>query len=954
MMIRTLIACMIFAGYMMVGTAIAAPEIALRTGVHERYNRLVFDWPHPVNFTFKQEGDGVNIQFTKDAVIRIGSSRIEALPLLRHFQQVNNASGLQITFQIPVKARIESFRLGNKVAFDILAMDKAKPKFYDAPPVPPQATEKSPPAAQAPELKKNVQTLADHIFAKPSEKILHKPTEKYSGSDTIIKVDPKQLTKMAAFVRAGKLWLVVDQALPDFTPRIEGAGFEEISKNARRIDLKDATAFIFDVSGNQANYSVTRNQTEWQVAILGASNSSPVRPDELPISFRPENQKIGKNAISIYAGQNPRVITLRDKTVGDQLWIIPVRSPEGHVSHTRSTPDYKFLSTLMGAAIAPASKNLEVTTQKEYVILTAKTGNILASAPVDRATGIIEPAYVNVFDLDEANDRGFTRQRQILEGAIIKQEEDSEKANLTLDMARLYITEGFGQEASGLLRVAQTLKLSLEDTPEYQALQGMSAALTGDLEKAQDFLKRPRLKSQPAAKLWLGYALAAGQKWPEARMVFNDTENEENSLPEKLRPRFYIAKAQAALDVNDSMAVIKLLNQINPKAVLTPSEKSARDYIYARLDFLSDEKKSALESYEELAKGKDQFYRIKAELDMTAMKLAAKEIKLPDAIDRLERLRFSWRGDRLEIEVMRRLGQYYADNKQYMEALTLWRQAAGLSQNSDDTDAITQSMRDVFEKLYVANEVKNLSPLQAVAIFERFSELTPAGKSGSIASSNLADRLASVDLLDEADRLLTKQLKQQQPGEEAAQFGARIAQWRLLNGNATGALKILDDTVQEGSVSDALSQRRLLLRARALADDNKTEEALTLLSASQTTEALSLKADINWRQNRWSDSAMALQSLVTRYRDEDKAGIDGPTPPLILKMAIAMMLDDNKPGLALLNAQYGEFMATTPNAQAFNLITKASRGSSLADLETLKNQVGEVELFQKFLKDFDS
>ena len=39
---------------------------------------------------------------------------------------------------------------------------------------------------------------------------------------------------------------------------------------------------------------------------------------------------------------------------------------------------------------------------------------------------------------------------------------------------------------------------------------------------------------------------------------------------------------------------------------------------------------------------------------------------------------------------------------------------------------------------------------------------------------------------------------------------------------------------------------------------------------------------------------------------------------------------------------------------AFDLITKPSRGSSLADLQTLKNQVGEVELFEEFLKNFNS
>src|SRR5690606_33669755 len=143
---------------------------------------------------------------------------------------------------------------------------------------------------------------------------------------------------------------------------------------------------------------------------------------------------------------------------------------------------------------------------------------------------------------------------------------------------------------------------------------------------------------------------------------------------------------------------------------------------------------------------RDQMYRVKATIALVESKIADKSMTLKEAIDTLEGLRFLWRGDRLETEILRRLGQYYVDNKNYMEGLTVWRQAASLSSHSSDTDTITQLMQETFKKLYIQGAAKDMSPLQAVTVFERFRELTPSGKDGHLAMLHLADRLIDVDL----------------------------------------------------------------------------------------------------------------------------------------------------------------------------------------------------------------
>ena len=71
----------------------------------------------------------------------------------------------------------------------------------------------------------------------------------------------------------------------------------------------------------------------------------------------------------------------------------------------------------------------------------------------------------------------------------------------------------------------------------------------------------------------------------------------------------------------------------------------------------------------------------------------------------------------------------------------------------------------------------------------------------------------------------------------------------------------------------------------------------------------------------------------------------------VLNWAVNLAMGGQERTLNMLKRRYGEVMATSPFAQAFNLIT-SSPTQGLIDYRTLADKVDEVENFQGFLANY--
>jgi outer membrane PBP1 activator LpoA protein len=148
-----------------------------------------------------------------------------------------------------------------------------------------------------------------------------------------------------------------------------------------------------------------------------------------------------------------------------------------------------------------------------------------------------------------------------------------------------------------------------------------------------------------------------------------------------------------------------------------------------------------------------------------------------------------------------------------------------------------------FHRLFAEGGADQLSSVTALGLFDEFRELTPTGEEGDQLVRRFAERLASVDLLDEAARLLEQQVKLRLKGEEKARIGLRAAELRLADRKPEVALTALaDSTIAD--LPAALTHDRLLAQARALAALDKRDEALAAIASEKDSAAERLRASI--------------------------------------------------------------------------------------------------------------
>ncbi|WP_209765882.1 tetratricopeptide repeat protein [Azospirillum rugosum] len=786
---------------------------------------------------------------------------------------------------------------------------------------------------------------------------------------------------IAVYPRAGHLYVVFDKPLPIGAGKALGGGTEMLGA-IEPVPATGGSAFRTRI-GQMIWPNIERQGTTWRITPTTRLTGTP--PFELRID--PEPDFLLGARLVVRAGDAASVVTISDPDVGDRLQIVPLPVPGNAIPEAHRYPDLEVLPSYQGVVVRPIADNVTVRPVKEGVELTTagglhlspmadtgtRPGGPSSSPPTQMAAapqaqvpspGGASPRALTppsdpkpsptgrrLFDLPawrKGDLDHFTDSRQELQLAIVNAP-DSDRPKAQLDLARFYFANGFGQEALGLMEVLLQNQPDLEGWPEFRALRGAARVLAGDDVGAAEDLGHPTLANNSEAALWRAAIAADRADWPTAQAGFKAAAPILNSYPDPILTKLAARAAEAALETRDAPFAKRLLDRIVERGGADTEERPDIQYLRGQLLAQTGETDRAVEQLNAAYNSLDRFYRTKAGLALVNLQLAEGRMSPPAAAEQLAGLTFTWRGDDLEMKVRQRMGEVLIAAGQFADGFNAMKETAALVADTPRAEAITREMSRVFADLY-KDGAQRLPTIDALQLYDQFRELTPVGEAGDEVIRQLAERLISVDLLNRAADLLQHQVEYRLAGQDKARVGTRLASVRLLDNKPDDALKALELSNVPNIPPDLAAERRLM-QAKALAELGRGDEALLLLAQDDSKPANLLRVDIAWRGQKWEAAAFALNKIIGAPPAGSQP-LDPSISQLVLNRAVALALAGDGTGLNLLRKDFGVAMAAGPDADAFRVLTRPEQALGLIDVNTVRSRVAEVDVFQKFLKNY--
>jgi len=707
------------------------------------------------------------------------------------------------------------------------------------------------------------------------------------------------------------------------------------------------TAFRLEAPASMS-VSTSAAGNSWVIAV---GNTVPDMPAQLQLVRQTSGTKTNLRA---YLPGVQQVVWVRDPQTQDRLAAVLSYAPARGLATGRNFVEFAALPSQQGLAVQAIADDVTVTVDGTDAVIARPAGLNISDQQFARAVTTDtptfasgeSPAYVNFAAWSKPI--AETRAEAVRKLMRLSATSPGGMSAPRMQLARYYIAEGFAAEGLGVLGNIAREDQTAEATPAFRVTRAVANLMMARPREALTDLSMEALGNDAHAALWRGLAAAGVRDWRLARSNLMTATKILNRYPPVWQARARTSLAEAALALNEPSSAMQALAGM-PQGPLPADVEGAAKLVRAELDVVSNKIDAAIAAYDELAASAYRPIAMRAKLEGTVLKSQKGKIKPEQAIDALERLRYQWRGDETELKTLTELGKLYVENNRVRDGLNTMRVAVRNFANSDEARSTAAQMSKMFEGLFLGGKADDLPPVQALALFYDYRELTPVGSQGDEMIRKLADRLVSVDLLPQAAELLQHQVSNRLEGIGKASVATRLALIYLLDRKAEKALAVIRDTKQTRLPDDLIAQRNLI-EGRALADLKMYDDALDLVAADMTPEADRLRADIYWDAQRWPDAAAKAETMLgTRY--QDLTPLTQTERDDLMRACVAYSLAGDGASLERLRTRYDPKMAQSPDAKAFAVVTQSPDVTG-DDYKNLVKRVASADTLSAFLQDF--
>ncbi|MDT4737841.1 tetratricopeptide repeat protein [Bradyrhizobium sp. WYCCWR 12699] len=750
-------------------------------------------------------------------------------------------------------------------------------------------------------------------------------------------------TPAAAFRRGDTVWLVFDTPKPIDVEAIRARGGAMIGEVGRipldkgqAVRIRLTRPLVYSLASEEVG-----KETNWLLTLADKISATP-----LPLMMSRNITDPALANIAIPFANPGQLHKLTDPDAGDTLYVVTAQRPVRGFIKRQDLVDLSLLESAHGIAIRPNSDEVGVEVGSDKVILGKKGG--LTLSPVDisaeRAPTAVRPVFSPEGWRKGQSENFMARQSELL--TAISAVEPALRSLPRLDLAQFYMSRAMYHEAKAVTDVMLTDPLNKEESGAL-IMHAIANILIGRPTQGLKDLANPVIGNSHDSQLWKALAFARQGKWADAREKFKNVEFAIASLPLDIQRIVTMDAMRASLEVKDYAGASKRRSELEVVGV-SPEAAPGFAVLRGRLAEALGHDKDALDDYKFAAASADRPAAAEAKQLEVALRQKRDEIGKEDALRELETLSMTWRGDTIEVRTLQMLSRMYADSGRYRDALTAARTATRLQPNAEASRQAQDLASELFTQIFLGPKGDELPPVEALGMFYEFRELTPIGRRGDELIRRLADRLASIDLLDQAAELLQYQVDHRLEGAARAQVAARLSMIYLANRKPDMAITALRAS-RISDLSGELRQQRLLLEARAQSDVGRHDLALDIVSNVSGREVLRLRSDIFWAARRWRESAEQIE-LYYGERFRDFKSLNAVEKSDIIRAAVGYALADDSIGLSRFREKYAPLMSESADRLAFDIASKPAAASS-AEFAEIAKLAASVDTLDGFLRE---
>ncbi len=896
---------------------VSAQGATLRIGQHETFIRFVITSPQAV--THQIQGSSLSLTL-KDTLVTDGLLKPSSVVSIKNDKEQDTTT-ITVAFKEPIQG-VAPKVIGSRKIFDVTLgaasppavaeAEKTEEKTKATPPLPAPAPETSPVSEKSPIVEKPASAAQAPLTNENATVSLVAGDVRFSFPDA-------KPVGVAVFQRAGWQWIVLSHPV-NLTSL-------EKEKNLQSLEIKstyEGQIIRFQAPENR-KATVWYEKGAWFVHLVPS-------PPETPGSLSESRDAAGLHLT--IPGASP-VFKVKDPVLGDFLWIVTTSDPAVAVKEARQFALLSLEPTTVGVALSSFQETLPLTQQGDTLTLALNGDRSLLSVTPEDTQALSKPSppvslsekaaapekkedeyLFNIRLWKRVPKNQFFLEKQSLERRIATvRPEEKPLARLTL--ARFFFAHDFYTESHAILSAMLADDPGLHASRPVKSLRGATLFMNRRYQEARQSLFESNTLDHPEGNLWMASAFAAEGLFKDAQPFLKNV----TGIPETYTPAMTLALLEplvaAWLENGDQDTANLYLNR-GDSLDYTPGQRGRLDLLKANLLLASKKEEDARAAWTRLAKHPDHFVRTHADYALLDSEHRAGILTDDEAILGLERLRFAWRGDAFERNLLNRLVDLYIKKADYRQALQTLRYLEKQYPDTEDGKKARAQMQSLFVDLYLKDKADTMPPLTALALLDEFRFLTPDDETGDEMIRKLADRLVSVDLLDRAGDLLTHQVRERLNGEDKSRVGMRLAMIQLLNDKPEKAIEALNlsDYLY---VPVALFEKRERLRAEAQVMQNQLEEALLTISDDTSEEANQIRAHSYWKQKNYTALVPLLESMIHLKPGAKTASEEEAHAILNYITALVLAKDDKALGEAF--TRYAPVLNGTPWDEAFQALS---------------------------------